>query len=87
MVLPFVRELFADVEKSPVFVRAASLMKSGAGRIRLSGLTPTAKALHYALLHKASGRPLIIVVGDNRAAEELVPVLARLLRVDGRLRS
>jgi transcription-repair coupling factor (superfamily II helicase) len=75
MILPFVRELFADVEKSPEFQRAASQIKSGAGRIRVSGLTPSARALHYALLLKASLKPLIIVVHSNRAAEELLPVV------------
>ena len=83
MVLPFVRELFTDVEKSPVLARVASLLKSDTGRMRLSGLTPTAKALHYALLHKLSGRPLIVVVGDNRAAEELVPVLQAFCELTG----
>src|SRR3984885_3687779 len=75
MVLPFVRDLFADVEKLPSTSRAASHLREGAGRIRLSGLTPTAKALLLVLLQKSAGRPFIVVVADNRAAEELVPVL------------
>jgi transcription-repair coupling factor (superfamily II helicase) len=75
MVLPFVRALLADAEKTAAFARVASHLKSGAGRISVSGLTPPAKAFHYALLQRASFRPLIIVVSDNRAAEELLPVL------------
>src|SRR2546425_762491 len=75
MVLSFVRELFADVENLPEFARAASHLREGAGRIRLSGLTPTAKALLLVLLQRATGRPFVIVVTDNRAAEDLVPVL------------
>src|SRR5437868_13651849 len=75
MVLPFVRELFADAEKLPGLSRAASHLKEGTGRISVSGLTPTAKALLIALLHRASGRPLVVVVPDNRAAEQMVPVL------------
>jgi transcription-repair coupling factor (superfamily II helicase) len=75
MVLPFVRDLFADVEKLPAFSRVTSHLKEGTGRIRVSGLTPTAKALVLVLLQKAAGRPLIVVVPENRAAEELVPVL------------
>jgi transcription-repair coupling factor (superfamily II helicase) len=75
MVLPFVRDLFADVEKLPAFLRVASHLREGTGRIRVSGLTPTAKALLLVLLQKAAGRPLIVVVADNRIAEELVPVL------------
>ena len=62
MVLPFVRDLFTDVEKLPAFSRVASHLKEGTGRIRVSGLIPTAKALLLVLLQKAAGRPLIIVV-------------------------
>ena len=69
MVLPFVRDLFADVEKLPGFLRVASHLREGAGRIRVSGLTPTAKALLLVLLQKSAGRPFIVVVRDNRVAE------------------
>ena len=75
MLLPFVRELFADVEILPGFVRAASHLKEGTGRIRVSGLSPTAKALLLVLLRRAAERPLIVVVNDNRAMEDFVPVL------------
>src|SRR6266853_5331173 len=73
MLLPFVRDLFADVEKLPAFSRVASHLREGTGRIRVSGLTPTAKALLLVLLQKTAGRPFIVVVPDNRAAEEFVP--------------
>jgi transcription-repair coupling factor (superfamily II helicase) len=75
MLLPFVRELFADVEKLPAFARVASHLKEGTGRIRVSGLTPTAKALLLVLFQRAAARPLIFVVNDNRAVEEFVPIL------------
>jgi transcription-repair coupling factor (superfamily II helicase) len=75
MLLPFVRELFADVELLPGFTRVASHLKEGTGRIRVSGLSPTAKALLLVLLRRAADRPLIFVVNDNRAVEEFVPVL------------
>jgi len=75
MVLPFVRDLFADVEKLPAFQRVASHLKEGTGRIRVSGLLPTAKALALVLLQRVASRPLILVVPDNRTAEDLVPVL------------
>jgi transcription-repair coupling factor (superfamily II helicase) len=75
MLLPFVRELFVDVEKLPAFARVASHLKEGAGRIRVSGLTPTAKALLLVLFRRAAGRPLIFVVNDNRAVEDFLPVL------------
>ena len=75
MALPFVRELFADVEKLPAFSRVASRLKENTGRISVSGLTPTAKALLLVLAQKAADRPLILIVSDNRAAEDLLPVL------------
>src|SRR5499425_878826 len=75
MLLPFVRELFADVELLPGFTRVASHLKEGTGRVRVSGLSPTAKAVLLVLLRRASERPLIVVVNDNRAMEDFVPVL------------
>ncbi len=83
MVLPFVRDLFTDVEKLPAFWRVASHLKEGTGRIRVSGLLPTAKALLLVLLQKASGRPLIVALADNRAAEDLVPVLQAFCELTG----
>ncbi|HTW58156.1 MAG TPA: transcription-repair coupling factor [Terriglobales bacterium] len=75
MLLPFVRELFADVEMLPGFLRVASHLKEGTGRIRVSGLTPTAKALLLVLMRRAIDRPLLVVVNDNRAVEDFVPML------------
>jgi transcription-repair coupling factor (superfamily II helicase) len=75
MLLPFVRELFADVEYLPAFSRVASHLKEGTGRIRVSGLTPTAKALLLVLFQRAATRPIVFVVNDNRAVEDLIPVL------------
>jgi transcription-repair coupling factor (superfamily II helicase) len=75
MLLPFVRELFADVEKLSAFARVASHLREGTGRTRVSGLTPTAKALLLVLFQRRAERPLIVVVNDNRAVEEFVPVL------------
>jgi len=75
MLLPFVRELFADVELLPGFTRAASHLKEGTGRIRVSGLSPAAKAVLLVLWRRAADRPLILVVNDNRAVEDFVPIL------------
>ena len=83
MALPFVRDLFADMESLPAFSRVASHLKEGTGRIRVSGLAPTAKALLLVLLQKAAGRPVIVVVPDNRAAEEFVPVLQSFAELRG----
>ena len=75
MLLPFVRELFADVEMLPAFTRVASHLREGTGRIRVSGVSPTAKALLLVLLRRNSDRPLVVVVNDNRAVEDFVPIL------------
>jgi len=75
MLLPFVHELFADVEMLAAFTRVASHLREGTGRIRVSGLSPTAKALLLVLLRRHADRPLIVVVSDNRAVEDFVPVL------------
>ncbi|HEX6465749.1 MAG TPA: transcription-repair coupling factor, partial [Terriglobales bacterium] len=83
MILPFVRELLADVEKTSAFQRAAAHLKGHAGRSRVSGLTPSAKALHFPLLQRASSLPVFIVVTDNRAAEELLPALQSFCELTG----
>ena len=83
MVLPFVRDLFADVEKLPAFSRVASHLKEATGRIRVSGLVPPAKALFLVLLQRAAGRPLVLVVSDNHAAEDLIPVLQAFHELSG----
>ena len=75
MLLPFVRELFADVERLPGFSRVASHLKEGTGRLRVSGLLPTAKSLLLVLLRRVAEKPLIVVVNDNRAMEDVLPVL------------
>jgi transcription-repair coupling factor (superfamily II helicase) len=83
VILPLVRELFADVERNLAFARAASPIKSHAGRIRLSGLTPTAKLLHVALVYRAAGRPILYLVANNKAAEEALPILRAFAELTG----
>jgi transcription-repair coupling factor (superfamily II helicase) len=83
MALPFVREVFADAEKIAAFSRVAYHLKEGTGRMLVSGLTPTAKALMLVLLQRAAGRPFIVVVPDNRAAEEMLPVLQGFCELTG----
>ena len=83
MVLPFVRDLFADAEKLPAFSRVSSHLRENAGRIGVSGLIPSAKALMLVLLQATLGRPLLVVVADNRAAEEFVPVLRAFAELAG----
>ncbi len=73
MLLPFVRELFADVELLPGFLRVASHLKEGTGRIGVSGVSPTAKALLIVLWQRAAARPLIVVANDNRTDRRFRP--------------
>src|ERR1051326_7685064 len=86
-ILPFVREVLADVEKSPGFQQAATYLKqprgeskSPAGRIRVSGLVPAAKSLLVPYIQRAAGVPLLLIVPDNRAAEGILPVIQSFCR-------
>ncbi|MGA9526486.1 MAG: transcription-repair coupling factor [Terriglobales bacterium] len=85
MLLPFVREIFADVQELPAFRRATSHLRESTGRIRVTGLSPSAKALILALVQRQIERPLIVVVPDNRAAEDLLPVLTAFAEITGAL--
>ncbi|HEY6348635.1 MAG TPA: transcription-repair coupling factor [Candidatus Angelobacter sp.] len=90
MILPFVREVLADVEQSSGLQQAAPFLKQrrgestlSAGRIRLSGLVPTAKALLLPFLQRTAAAPLIVIVADNRAAEALYPALQAFCELTG----
>ena len=75
MILPFVREIFAELEHSSAFERVRRHLSLGAGRRRVSGLTATARALYIPLMARAARQPVIVVVADNKAAETLEPLL------------
>jgi len=75
MILPFVREIFAELEHSSGFERVRRHLSLGAGRRRVSGLTATARALYIPLMARAARQPVIIVVADNKAAEALEAML------------
>ena len=83
MLLPFVREIFAEVEQLPAFTRASSHLRESAGRMRVTGLSAAAKALIVVLLRRAVERPFVLVVADNRAAEDLLPVLRAFCELTG----
>src|SRR5271169_3842065 len=83
MLLPFVRELFAEVEQLPAFTRAASHLRESAGRISVTGLSAAAKTLIIVLLRRTVERPFVLVVADNRAAEDLLPVLRAFCELTG----
>jgi transcription-repair coupling factor (superfamily II helicase) len=71
MILPFVREIFAELELAPGFERVRRHLSLAAGRRRVSGLTATARALYLPLFARAAARPSIVLVADNKAAETL----------------
>ena len=75
MILPFVREIFAELELSSGFERVRRHLSLGAGRRRVSGLTATARALYLPLMARAAKQPVIVIVADNKAAEALEPLL------------
>ncbi len=71
MILPFVREFFAELDKSAPMDRVRQPLASGVGRRRISGLTATARAIYLPLLVRTAKEPVFVVVSDNRAAEAL----------------
>ncbi len=71
MILPFVRELLADLEHTPSFEQARRHLALARGRRRVSGLTNTARALYLPLFARAAGAPSIVIVADNKAADAL----------------
>ena len=71
MILPFVREFFAELDKSAPMDRVRQPLVSGVGRRRISGLTATARAIYLPLLVRTAKVPVFVVVSDNRAAEAL----------------
>ena len=71
MILPFVRELMADLESSAAFERVRRHLAGGTGRRRVSGLTATARALYLPYFVRAGQVPALVIVSDNKAAEAL----------------
>ncbi|MGB7353275.1 MAG: transcription-repair coupling factor [Acidobacteriaceae bacterium] len=69
MILPFVRELLADLEHTPSFEQARRHLALARGRRRVSGLTSTARALYIPLFARTAAVPVVLVVADNKAAE------------------
>ncbi len=69
MILPFVREIFAELEQTSGFERVRRHLSLGAGRRRVSGLTATARSLYIPLMVRAAKQLVVVVVADNKAAE------------------
>src|SRR5579863_417563 len=75
MILPFVREIFADLEHTPAFERVRRHLSLASGRRRVSGLTATARSLYIPLMARAAQHPVLVLVADNKVAESLEPLL------------
>jgi transcription-repair coupling factor (superfamily II helicase) len=71
MILPFVRELLADLEHSPSFEQARRHLALARGRRRVSGLTSTARALYIPFFARAAQVPTVVIVADNKAADSM----------------
>ena len=85
MILPFVRELLADLENSVPFDRVRRHLSAGSGRRRVSGLTFTARALYLPLFVRAANAPSLILVADNKAAEALHAAILSACELTGAL--
>src|ERR1700733_9734247 len=85
MVLPFVREILADLEHSEAFERVRRHLSGGTGRRRVSGLTATARALYLPYFVRAAQAPSVIIVPDNKAAEALHAVVLAACELTGAL--
>jgi transcription-repair coupling factor (superfamily II helicase) len=71
MILPFVRDLLADLESTPAFEKARRHLAFAHGRRRVSGLTSSARSLYIPLFARAAAVPVVVLVPDNKAADTL----------------
>ena len=85
MILPFVRDLLADLKLSDSFDRVRRHLQSGQGRRRIAGLTFTARALYLPYLVQAIEAPSLILVADNKAAEALHQAITAACELTGAL--
>jgi transcription-repair coupling factor (superfamily II helicase) len=85
MILPFVRELLADLEHSEPFERVRRHLSAGTGRRRVSGLTATARALYLPAFVRAANAPCVVIVADNKAAESLHAAVLSACELTGAL--
>ena len=88
MTLPFVRDLFRELERHPGFQSVVSAILGNRPEIlQISGLSLTAQAVYTALLFQATGRAVLLLVDSNKQAEavaETTDTIYRLLFSDRR---
>ena len=85
MILPFVRDLLADLKHSDSFDRTRRHLEHGQARRRIAGLTFTARALYLPFFVQASSAPDLVLVADNKAAEALHQALVAACELTGAL--
>ncbi|MGH9775542.1 MAG: transcription-repair coupling factor [Candidatus Acidiferrales bacterium] len=71
MILPIVADILGRVRKCPGVEAAFDELRRGAGRVRLAGVTPSARALIVVLAAEAAGRRTILLVESNSRAEQI----------------
>ena len=84
MILPFVREMIADLEHTDSFERLRRHLAGGLGRRRVSGLTATARALYLPLMVRASNAPALILGQRQQGGRGAAQHPERNLRTDRR---
>jgi transcription-repair coupling factor (superfamily II helicase) len=83
MILPFVRDMLAELEHCAPYERVQRHLAAAAGRKRVSGLTATARALYLPLFAKAAQIPVVVLVADNKAADSLQLTLRATCELTG----
>ncbi|MBI3667668.1 MAG: transcription-repair coupling factor [Acidobacteria bacterium] len=83
MTLPFVRDLFLELERHPGFQAVVkAILERSSELLQLSGLGSTARAIYTTLLYRATGRTVLLLVDSNKQAEavsESIETTYRLL--------
>ena len=85
MILPFVRDLLADLKASDSYDRVRRHLQSAQGRRRIAGLTFTARALYLPFFVELTPAPSLILVADNKAAEALHQAIVSACELTGAL--
>jgi transcription-repair coupling factor (superfamily II helicase) len=75
VILPFVRDLFLEVESSAAFRAVLAATVPPRAHVRAGGLAATARVLHTVLLARASGRPVLLLTDTNKSADALFETL------------
>ena len=82
MTLPFVRDLFLELERHPSFQAVATAAKrESLEKLQLSGLGSTARALLTVLLYHATSRTVLVLVDSNKQIESMADSIESFYRL------